>query len=76
MRSRGSFGMFDMVVCHKSDTWTLVSVKATRKDKFYFKKELEKIKKFNNAPKGTEKVLSLYRRGKRTVISVGIIGEI
>ena len=73
MRSRGSFGMFDLIVCHKSDNWTLVSVKSTRKPTFYYKKELEKISKFDNAPKGTEKVLSLYRRGKRTVISGGII---
>ena len=73
MRSRGSFGMFDLIVCHKSDRWTLVSVKSTKKKKYYFSSEIKKIEKFDNAPKGTEKVLTVYTRGKRKVLSGGII---
>ena len=73
MRSRGSFGMFDLIMCHKFIGWKLVSVKSTRSKKFYVRRELEKIKKFDNAPTGTQTVLVVYTKGKREVFDGGTI---
>lgn len=67
MRSRGSFGLFDLLIAGK-DVWYLISVKSTKLKYFSYKKEVEELKKFRNAPRGTRKMLVLYHKGKRKTI--------
>ena len=65
MRSRGSFGAFDIIAA--KDNWHLISVKSTKQKHYSYKKELEKIKEIE-VPKGTTKYLILYHKGKRKVL--------
>ena len=64
LRARGSFGLFDMIVVNKF-FWRLVQVKSTKQEYYNYKKEIEEIKEFDNAPKGVLKTLILYHKGKR-----------
>lgn len=66
-RSRGSFGLFDMIVTTMT-FWRLIQVKSTKLDKYSYKKELEKIREFREVPAGTIKMLVLYHKGKRKVL--------
>ena len=66
-RNRGSFGGFDLVACNK-EYFLLESIKATKRDKYSFKKEIEEIKNFDNAPSGTHCKLILYHKGQRKVL--------
>ena len=75
MRSRGSFGAFDLIGCHTDKGWLLESVKSTKIGKYSAKKEIEKITNFNNAPVGTIKRLVLFSKGKMKILYVGIIQE-
>ena len=70
-RSRGSFGIFDMIVVDNI-VWILISVKST-KTKQNYTKHLKEIKDFDNAPPGTVKKLVVYRKGERTEYSCGTI---
>ena len=58
-RSRGSFGLFDMIVAYR-DYWYLVSVKSTKTGKFSHKKHIDEIKAFDKAPANTIKLFVFY----------------
>lgn len=65
MRSRGSFGAFDIIAA--KDDWHLISVKSTKQKHFSYKKEIEKLKEIK-VPEGISKYLILYHKGKRKVL--------
>jgi len=67
LRSRGSFGMFDMIVSGRFN-WYLISVKSTKTGKFNLTKHNKEVGEFNNAPRGTILLVVLYNKGKRKVI--------
>ena len=67
LRSRGSFTLFDMVVVTDM-FWRLVQVKSTKQKTYSYRKELEEVDAFANAPQGTIKMLVLYHKGKRKVL--------
>ena len=71
-RSRGSFGLFDMIVVDKY-RWVLVSVKSTRDKTKKYTGHLKEIRDFDNAPSGTHKKLIVYRKSKRVEYSCGTI---
>ena len=66
-RCRGSFGLFDLIVATDM-FWRLISVKSTKQKNYSYKKELEEVDAFANAPQGTIKMLVLYHKGKRKVL--------
>jgi len=66
MRCRGSFGIFDIIACHKAK-WVLESIKSTKSKKFYSNNDKKIIEQFNNAPLGTVKRLVVYTRGIRSI---------
>ena len=67
-RSRGSFGLFDMIVTSQ-DFWRVIQVKSTKlQGKVCYTKEIEEIDDFKTLPPGTVKMLVLYQRGKREVL--------
>ncbi len=72
MRSRGSFGLFDLIVVGRH-AWHLISVKSTKQKYYSYKKEQEQIVNFVGAPKGTVKQLILYHKGKRKQLYNGVI---
>ena len=67
LRSRGSFGLFDLIICNPN-FWGLVSVKSTRTKNYNLKGDIENIGNFKNAINGTRKILVLYKQGKREII--------
>ena len=73
LRSRGSFGLFDMIVACQNK-WILISVKSSKKAKGYLKHFYE-VRDFNNAPIGTLKKLVIYTKGKRMEYDCGTIKE-
>tara|TARA_R100000750_G_C2291638_1_gene75190 strand:- start:11 stop:310 length:300 start_codon:yes stop_codon:yes gene_type:complete len=74
LRSRGSFGLFDMVVVNMN-FWRMISVKATKQKYYSFKKELEELEEFGKwqIPPSTVKILVLYHKGKRKVLYEKVI---
>ena len=72
-RNRGSFGCFDICACNKNHL-LLESIKSTKQKYYSFKKEIENIRKFDNAPDGTIKRLILYHRGKLKMLYEGVVG--
>lgn len=67
MRCRGSFGLFDILWCDGCH-WGLEQIKSTKQKYYSYKKELDEIKKFKNAPNGTLKRVVLFHKGKMKIL--------
>ena len=58
-RSRGSFGMYDIISMHPLFGWKLVQIKATKQKNVSYKREIDEILK-HKVPKNTQKELWIY----------------
>ncbi len=71
-RCRGSFGVFDIVAVNTKHL-LLESVKSTKQKYYSFKKEIQEVKDYDFAPKGTIKRLVLFHKGKLKILYEGVI---
>ena len=71
-RCRGSFGVFDIVAVN-TEHLLLESVKSTKQKYYSFKKEIQEVKDYDFAPKGTLKRLVLFHKGKLKIIYEGVV---
>lgn len=67
-RCRGSFGRYD-IISSNGERFMLTQVKATRKNRFNYNKEIEEIYQDKKHPEGTIKQLVVYHQGKRILLA-------
>ena len=58
-RSRGSFGVFDMISMNPTKGWKLIQVKATKQKQVSFKKDINEMLEVKT-PSNTQKELWVY----------------